>query len=167
MRNNRRYLIYLLLFLFLCIHSLDRATMGVASSSISAELHIGPVGLGYLFSSYLWLYAVLLLPVGALTDRVGTHRMSAIAAGFWSMSQALGGLATSLTFLLATRLGLGVLADPRAKPAKEQGRERRRQAAAHLRDRPQYDGAADRAAGTQSDGDRAPRRQAEDVNPQE
>jgi MFS family permease len=108
MRDNRRYLIYLMLFLFLCIYSLDRVTMGVAGSSVAAELHIGPVALGYLFSSYLWLYAVLLLPVGALTDRVGTHRMSAIAAGMWSVSQALGGFATSLTFLLATRLGLGV-----------------------------------------------------------
>jgi ACS family glucarate transporter-like MFS transporter len=108
MRHNRRYLIYLLLFLFLCIYSLDRVTMGVAGSTVAAELHIGPVALGYLFSSYLWLYAVLLLPVGALTDRVGTHRMSTVAASFWSLSQALGGLATSLAFLLATRLGLGV-----------------------------------------------------------
>lgn len=108
MRDNRRYLIYLMLFLFLCIYSLDRITMGVAGSSVAAELHIGPVALGYLFSSYLWLYAVLLLPVWALTDRVGTHRMSAIAAGLWSVSQALAGFATSLAFLLATRLGLGV-----------------------------------------------------------
>lgn len=108
MRNNRRFAIYIMLFLFLCIYSLDRVTMGVAGSSVAKELQIGPVALGYLFSSYLWLYAVLLLPVGALTDRVGTHRMSSIAAGFWSLSQALGGAATSLTFLLCTRLGLGV-----------------------------------------------------------
>jgi MFS family permease len=108
MRNNRRFAIYIMLFLFLCIYSLDRVTMGVAGSSVAKELQIGPVALGYLFSSYLWLYAVLLLPVGAMTDRVGTQRMSALAAGFWSLSQALGGAATSLAFLLCTRLGLGV-----------------------------------------------------------
>jgi ACS family glucarate transporter-like MFS transporter len=108
MHNNRRYVIYLMLFVFLCIYSLDRVTMGVAGSSVAAELHIGPVALGYLFSSYLWLYAGLLLPVGALTDRVGTHRMSAVAASLWSLSQAMGGFATSLGFLLATRLGVGV-----------------------------------------------------------
>ena len=108
MRNNRRYVIYVLLFLFLSIYSLDRVTMAVAGSSVAAEMHIGPVALGYLFSSYLWLYAVLLLPVGALTDRVGTQRMSAIAAGFWSMFQLLGGFAASFGLLLATRLGLGV-----------------------------------------------------------
>ncbi len=108
MRNNRRFAIYIMLFLFLCIYSLDRVTMGVAGSSVAKELHIGPVALGYLFSSYLWLYAVLLLPVGAMTDRVGTQRMSAVAARFWSLSQALGGAATSLAFLLCTRLGLGV-----------------------------------------------------------
>ncbi len=115
MRNNRRFAIYIMLFLFLCIYSLDRVTMGVAGSSVAKELQIGPVALGYLFSSYLWLYAVLLLPVGAMTDRVGTQRMSALAAGFWSLSQALGGAATSLAFLLCTRLGLGVL---RARPIR-------------------------------------------------
>jgi MFS family permease len=108
MRNNRRFAIYIMLFLFLCIYSLDRVTMGVAGSSVAKELQIGPVALGYLFSSYLWLYAVLLLPVGALTDHVGTQRMSALAASFWSLSQAFGGAATSLAFLLCTRLGLGV-----------------------------------------------------------
>lgn len=128
MRHNLRYLIYLMLFLFLSIYSLDRVTIGVAGSSVASELHIGPVGLGYLFSSYLWLYAVLLLPIGALTDRVGTHRMSAVAAGLWSASQALGGFATSFAFLLSTRLGLGVFesaANPCAQRAIREWTPRR------------------------------------------
>jgi ACS family glucarate transporter-like MFS transporter len=105
---KRRYLVYLLLFLFLCIYSLDRAMMGVVGSTIAKEMQIGPVALGYLFSSYLWLYALTLLPAGAITDRVGARRMSAIAAGGWSIFQLSGGFASSLAFLLVSRLGLGV-----------------------------------------------------------
>jgi MFS family permease len=108
MRDKRRFIIYILLFLFLCIYSLDRVTMAVVGSTVAREMQIGPVALGYLFSSYLWLYAVTLLPAGAITDRVGAQRMSAIAAGFWSLFQMLGGVASSLGTLLATRLGLGV-----------------------------------------------------------
>jgi MFS family permease len=51
---------------------------------------------------------VTLLPAGAITDRVGAQRMSAIAAGGWSAFQTLGGFAGSLALLLASRLGLGV-----------------------------------------------------------
>jgi ACS family glucarate transporter-like MFS transporter len=108
MRDKHRYAVYLLLFLFLSIYSLDRAMMGVVGSTVAKEMQIGPVALGYLFSSYLWLYALTLLPAGAMTDRIGTQRMSAIAAGGWSIFQMLGGFATSLGFLLVSRLGLGV-----------------------------------------------------------
>jgi MFS family permease len=105
---RRRYVVYLLLFLFLSIYSLDRSMMGVVGSTVAREMQIGPVALGYLFSSYLWLYALTLLPAGATTDRIGTQRMSAIAAGGWSIFQMLGGFASSLGFLLVSRLGLGV-----------------------------------------------------------
>jgi ACS family glucarate transporter-like MFS transporter len=108
MQDKRRYVVYLLLFLFLSIYSLDRAMMGVVGSTIAKEMQLGPVALGYLFSSYLWLYALTLLPAGAMTDRVGAQRMCTIAAGGWSIFQALGGFATGLAFLLVTRLGLGV-----------------------------------------------------------
>jgi MFS family permease len=108
MRDMRRAVVYLMLFLFLSIYSIDRVTMGVVGSTVAKEMEIGPVALGYLFSSYLWLYAFTLLPAGAITDRLGARRMSAIAAGFWSVFQMLGGVATSLVTLLITRLGLGV-----------------------------------------------------------
>lgn len=108
MKNNKRYLIYILLFVFLSIYSLDRVTMAIAGSSVAKEMGLSPVALGYLFSSYLWLYAVVLLPAGAATDRFGAQRTGAIAATMWSICQALGGAAVSYFTLLLTRLGLGL-----------------------------------------------------------
>jgi ACS family glucarate transporter-like MFS transporter len=107
LRRNRRFFIYAFLFVFLGIYSLDRLTISVAGSTIAKEMGLGPVGMGYLFSSFLWLYAVCLLPAGTMTDRLGPRRMSAIAAGFWSLFQMLGGAATSAMMLLLTRLGNG------------------------------------------------------------
>ena len=108
MRNNKRFFVYILLFLFLSCYSLDRVTMAVAGSSVAKEMGLSPVSLGYLFSSYLWLYAIVLLPAGAITDRLGARRSSTLAATFWSLCQALGGAANSLFTLLLTRLGLGL-----------------------------------------------------------
>lgn len=107
MANKRRYFIYILLFIFLSIYALDRVTMAVAGSTIAKEMGLGPIALGYLFSSSLWFYALALLPAGTVTDRFGARRMSAIAAGFWSLSQMLAGVTSSFAALLVTRLGLG------------------------------------------------------------
>jgi MFS family permease len=60
-----------------------------------------------LFSSFLWIYILCLLPAGAITDRLGTRRAIAGAVGLWSIFQVCSGMASSLTLLLVSRLGLG------------------------------------------------------------
>jgi MFS family permease len=104
----RRYWIYFLLFLFNVICYLDRINMSVAGRSVAQEFGLSPVALGYLFSSFLWAYVVMMLPSGHLVDRLGAHRVAAIGAAFWSIAQMLSGAATGFGTLLLTRLGLGV-----------------------------------------------------------
>jgi ACS family glucarate transporter-like MFS transporter len=106
-KYNRRYLIYIALMIFLGIYNLDRLTISIAGSTIAKEMNLGPVAMGYLFSSILWLYAVCLLPSGFIADRFGPRITAAIAAGFWSLFQGLSGFATSATMLMVTRLGNG------------------------------------------------------------
>ncbi|MBB3459410.1 ACS family glucarate transporter-like MFS transporter [Rhizobium sp. BK313] len=107
LRNHRRYFIYLSLLVFLGIYNLDRLTISIAGSTIAKEMNLGPVAMGYLFSSILWLYAVCLLPSGSAADRFGPRVTAAVAAAFWSLFQGLSGFATSATTLLITRLGNG------------------------------------------------------------
>ncbi len=104
----RRYWIYFLLFLFNVICYLDRINMSVAGRSVAQDFALSPVALGYLFSSFLWAYVVMMLPSGHLVDRLGAHRMAAIGAAFWSVAQMLSGAAIGFFTLLLTRLGLGV-----------------------------------------------------------
>jgi len=106
--THRRYWVFFLLFLFNVICYLDRINMSVAGRSIAGEFGLSPVALGYLFSSFLWAYVVMMLPGGRLVDTLGAHRLAAIGAAFWSVSQMLSGAATGFVTLLLTRLGLGV-----------------------------------------------------------
>ncbi|HVB67580.1 MAG TPA: MFS transporter [Acetobacteraceae bacterium] len=106
--TRRRLWVYFLLFLFNAICYIDRVNMSLAGHSVAQEFHLSPVALGYLFSSFLWAYVVMMLPSGQLVDRLGVHRMAAIGAAVWSVAQALSGAAVGFTTLLLTRLGLGV-----------------------------------------------------------
>ena len=105
--THRRYWVFFLLFLFNVICYLDRINMSVAGRSIAGEFALSPVALGYLFSSFLWAYVVMMLPGGRLVDSLGPHRLAAIGAAIWSVSQMLSGAATGFATLLLTRLGLG------------------------------------------------------------
>ncbi len=106
--TRRRFWVYFLLFLFNAVCYVDRVNMSLAGHSVAQEFHLSPIALGYLFSSFLWAYVVMMLPSGQLVDRLGVHRMAAIGAAVWSVAQALSGAATGFTTLLLTRLGLGV-----------------------------------------------------------
>ena len=106
--TRRRYWVYFLLFLFNAICYLDRINMSVAGRSVAQEFALSPVALGYLFSSFLWAYVVMMLPSGRLVDSLGAHRMAAIGAAVWSIAQMLSGAATGFVSMLVTRLGLGV-----------------------------------------------------------
>jgi ACS family glucarate transporter-like MFS transporter len=67
--SYRRYWVFFLLFLFNAIAYLDRVNMSVAGKPIAQEFSLSPVALGYLFSSLLWAYVLMMLPGGQLIDR--------------------------------------------------------------------------------------------------
>ena len=106
--TRRRYWVFLLLFLFNAIAYVDRVNMSVAGKPIAHEFGLSPVALGYLFSSFLWAYVLMMLPGGRLIDHWGTHIVASVAAAVWSAAQMLTGAAGSFVVMLCTRLGLGV-----------------------------------------------------------
>ena len=106
--THRRYWVFFLLFLFNAIAYVDRVNMSVAGKPIAHEFGLSPVALGYLFSSFLWAYVVMMLPGGRLIDHWGTHVVASVAAAVWSAAQMLTGAAGSFMVMLLTRLGLGI-----------------------------------------------------------
>ena len=106
--SHRRYWVFFLLFLFNAIAYVDRVNMSVAGKPIAHEFGLSPIALGYLFSSFLWAYVLMMLPGGRLIDRWGTHVVASIATAVWSAAQMATGIVGSFATMLVARLGLGV-----------------------------------------------------------
>lgn len=105
--TRRRYWIYFLIFLMNTISYTDRVNMSLAGRPIAQEFHLSPVALGYLFSSFLWAYVLMLLPAGRMIDGLGAHRVATICTAVWSIAQICTGLAGGFWTMLLARLGLG------------------------------------------------------------
>ncbi len=106
--TRRRFWVYLLLFMLNTISYTDRVNMSLAGHAIAQEFGLTPVALGYLFSSFLWAYVLVMLPGGRLIDSLGPHRVAALCATIWSVAQVLTGAAGGFATMLLARLGLGV-----------------------------------------------------------
>jgi MFS family permease len=106
--THRRYWVFFLLFLFSAIAYLDRVNMSVAGKPIAHEFGLSPIALGYLFSSFLWAYVLMMLPGGRLIDRWGPHVIASVATAVWSTAQMATGMVGSFATMLMVRLGLGV-----------------------------------------------------------
>ncbi|WAL81233.1 MFS transporter [Pandoraea sp. XJJ-1] len=105
--SYRRGWIAVFLFSLAMINYMDRIALSIAAAPIAAEFHLSTVNMGYLFSSFIWSYALFLLPMGMLLDKFGTKRIAGIGIFIWSAATALTGVAGSFGALLAARLVMG------------------------------------------------------------
>ncbi|TBW39452.1 MFS transporter [Siculibacillus lacustris] len=106
--KNKRVWILVFLFFLSSINYVDRVALSVSAKPIAAEFGLSPVQLGYMFSSFLWLYVLCLIPMGMIVDRVGTRAVNAAGIGLWSLATVFTGLAGGFGTLIATRLAMGV-----------------------------------------------------------
>jgi MFS family permease len=106
--QKRRVWIYVLMFLLSAINYIDRSALSVAAGPLAHELNLDPVQLGYLFSSFLWLYVICLIPMGMVVDRLGSRTVNALGIALWSAATILTGIVGSFASLIATRVVMGV-----------------------------------------------------------
>lgn len=105
--SYRRGWIAALLFLLAMINYMDRIALSIAAKPIAQEFNLSAVGMGYLFSSFIWSYALFLLPMGILIDKFGSKRLASVGIFIWSAATMLTGAASSFAGLLAARLVMG------------------------------------------------------------
>lgn len=105
--TKMRYWIYLSMFAMVAVNYVDRIVLSIAAPSIMKEYGFSPVEMGYLFSSYIWAYLILLIPLGMLVDKLGARSVGAVTMIVWSGACMATGAATSYFGLFATRLVLG------------------------------------------------------------
>jgi len=105
--KSKRFYIVLLLFFNIVVNYIDRINLSVAAPLISKEFHWDPARMGIVFSSFLWTYALMLIPTGWLADKLGSRKVNAGAITIWSVGAMLTGAITSFGNMIAARLVLG------------------------------------------------------------
>lgn len=105
--QKKRVWIYAFLFTLTLINYVDRVSLSVASKVLKEEFDISPVAMGYLFSSFVWLYFIALIPMGYLVGRFGPKKVNGYGIGVWSVATACTALSTGFISLLTCRLIMG------------------------------------------------------------
>ncbi|WP_022979661.1 MFS transporter [Ideonella sp. B508-1] len=117
-RSNARWTVLAVLFFITVINYADRATISLAGPSITKDLGLSPVAMGYVFSAFGWAYVAAQLPGGWLLDKFGSKRVYAWSIGLWSaftlMQGAVGFLTglTAIVVLFALRFTVGAAEAP-------------------------------------------------------
>jgi MFS family permease len=97
-----------LLAAVLLINYMDRGLLGTAGPLIQRDLNLSNSQYGLLFSAFFWMYALIQIPVGALAERYGAHRVLAAGLVLWATATALTGITSGFSMLIALRMLLGL-----------------------------------------------------------
>ncbi len=107
-----RFTILAAVFINVVINYMDRSNISVAAPMISEDLHLTPVQLGYIFSSFGWSYALLQIPGGFMVDYFGPRVLYAFSLISWSATTIAHGFAKGFASLIGLRMAIGVLEAP-------------------------------------------------------
>ncbi len=108
-----RWLLIACMFVISAIAYLDRVNISIAGQFLQKELQLSDAQLGWVFSAFVFGYALSQAPGGRLADRFGPRRTIAFATMWWGVFTALtaavsAGMAAALAVLIAVRFALGM-----------------------------------------------------------
>jgi MFS family permease len=86
----------------------DRHVAGALTEPIRKEFHLTDTQVGLLNSAFIWIYALVGLPLGWLADRFSRKKVLAAAVVVWASLTASAAFAGSFAMLLVSRIGVGV-----------------------------------------------------------
>jgi predicted MFS family arabinose efflux permease len=86
----------------------DRQAPGALVEPLRKEFHLSDTEIGLLGSMFIWIYALVGVPLGRVVDVWSRKRLLALGVTVWSLLTAAAGLAATFPFLLFTRCGVGV-----------------------------------------------------------
>ena len=88
-RGHVRWYLVFWLFILSAVSFLDRVNISVAGTSIASEYHLTHIQLGWVFSSFLWGYALFQTLGGWLADRLGPRIVLTAGVIWWGIFTAL------------------------------------------------------------------------------
>lgn len=106
--RRRRWAVLAVLLLPVLLVSVDNTVLSFALPQISAALMPSGTQLLWIVDVYPLVLASLLVPMGALADRVGRRRLLLIGSTGFAVVSALAAYAPSAEWLIAGRAGMGL-----------------------------------------------------------
>lgn len=86
----------------------DRNIAGALAEPIRREFNLNDTQIGLLGTVFIWLYAIVGVPIGRLADKWSRKKVLTIGIAIWSTWTAFNGLASSFYMLMGARLGVAV-----------------------------------------------------------
>ena len=106
--GNFRWVICALLFFAATINYIDRQVIGILKPTLQGEIGFNEEQYAWIVFAFQTAYAIGLLGVGRLMDKLGTRRGFSISIIFWSIAAAAHALASSVMGFAAARFMLGL-----------------------------------------------------------
>ncbi len=110
--GNLRWGIAILLGIGIVINYFDRVNISVATKPLEAEFHLGAGEMGIILSSFLWSYAILQIPVGALLDKIGIKWLMRVGTILWTIATFMTAIVSGLGLVILSRILLGIAEAP-------------------------------------------------------
>ena len=98
----------LVLFGINILNFYDRNAPGALVEPMRKEFHLNDTQIGLLGSVFIWIYAIVGVPLGRVADTWSRKRLLAIGVILWTSLTAVAAFAANYTVLLFSRLGVGV-----------------------------------------------------------
>ena len=105
--GHRRWLVCALVFFATTINYMDRTVLGLLAPMLQTKIGWNEAQYGYIVTAFQVSYALGLLVMGPLVDRLGSRIGYAIAIAIWSVSAMAHSLARSVATFAIARFGLG------------------------------------------------------------
>ncbi|MGC1275138.1 MAG: MFS transporter [Planctomycetaceae bacterium] len=108
MRTARPTTLLVLLVLAVGINYVDRGSLSVVKTNLSAEFGLDDLQMGWLFSAFFWSYALCQIAAGWFVDRFDVKWVYAGGFLIWSLATLSMGVSSGFALFFAMRLLLGV-----------------------------------------------------------
>jgi predicted MFS family arabinose efflux permease len=107
-RRNTVLLSVLVLSAINLLNFYDRLVPGALVEPMRREFRLSDTQIGLLGSIFIWVYAIIGVPLGRIADVWSRKKLLAAGLTVWSVLTAAAVYASSFSFLLFTRMGVGV-----------------------------------------------------------
>lgn len=106
--NKNLWFSVVVLFAVNILNFYDRHVPGALVEPMRKEFHLSDTQIGLLGSAFIWIYAIVGVPLGRIADSASRKKLLAWGVVIWTALTASAGLANSYAVLLFSRVGVGV-----------------------------------------------------------